>query len=618
MEGEMKKNKIYWAGLKIVALILLFVVSSLGTGLQSARAEYYADNFDDNVKGDEWCLNEYHPGSATLEENNSRLEFTADAGVLEGADYVLCGKLLNTSQNFSCKVDWHLSKAIGAGTFAVCLGLVVPSVDEDIVIGAGYGDGNLYFSCFSEAAGIDYTLSRSATDGIVYISYDATQDKLYLSINGFWLNENQAAGDWAFQGLLQGAWANKSVFAYLEGDAEAAEAIEVGDAWFDNFEINFNTPTYDATGAWDYTDSGHWNNCGEPNPGTEQGTDIIIQKGDSFTLVTDEWTVTDTVADNVYSATRTFYEDGGWTTATFTVTASSSTQASGTVNWTWSGSGLTCSGGHQTSLTKQQQNPPTYDATGTWDYSDSGHWNNCGEPNDPPESGPATITQSGNRITVVDDQGRSYDGFVSGLTYTFVRSYPEDAGITSEVYTVSLTTGGTSGSGACDWVWNDDSDSCNGGFSFSLVKQQALPSVDIKANGSDGPVALSSQDSLSVTVAVDNAGSTDDADWWLAADTPFGLFFYTFQEWTDLLLPIYQGPLFNLGSFELLNFPGSVLPAGTYTFYFGVDTVMDGDITAEYLYFDFVEVNISEPPCTRCYDHHNESTGKRIMTAIIP
>ncbi|MDL1987911.1 MAG: hypothetical protein LWX08_09700 [Deltaproteobacteria bacterium] len=239
----MKKNKIYWAGLKIVALILLFVVSSLGIGLQSARAEYYADNFDDNVKGDEWCLIEYFPGSATLEENNSRLEFTADAGVLEGADYVLCGKLLNTSQNFSCKVDWHLSKASGVGTFAVCLGLVVPSGDEDIVIGAGYFDGNLYFNCFSEAADIDYTLSRSATDGVVYISYDAIQDKLYLSINGFWLDENQAAGDWAFQGLLQGAWANKSLFAYLEGDTEEAEAIEVGDAWFDNFEINFNTPS---------------------------------------------------------------------------------------------------------------------------------------------------------------------------------------------------------------------------------------------------------------------------------------------------------------------------------------------------------------------------------------
>ena len=41
----------------------------------------------------------------------------------------------------------------------------------------------------------------------------------------------------------------------------------------------------------------------------------------------------------------------------------------------------------------------------------------------------------------------------------------------------------------------------------------------------------------------------------------------------------YQGPLFYLESFEVFSMPVSGLPAGTYTLYFGVDTVMDGDVT---------------------------------------
>jgi len=47
---------------------------------------------------------------------------------------------------------------------------------------------------------------------------------------------------------------------------------------------NALTATFEATGTWDYTDFDHFNNCGDPNPGTLQGTDVIIQNGDIFTL----------------------------------------------------------------------------------------------------------------------------------------------------------------------------------------------------------------------------------------------------------------------------------------------------------------------------------------------
>jgi len=127
-------------------------------------------------------------------------------------------------------------------------------------------------------------------------------------------------------------------------------------------------------------------------------------------------------------------------------------------------------------------------------------------------------------------------------------------------------------------------------ISPSSIIVETIP--DIKANGSDGPVTLDQLDTLTVTVALDNNGITDNADWWLAADTPFGLFFFTFDGWTDAWMPGYQGPLSYLDSFEVLNMPVSGLPAGTYTLYFGVDTVMDGDVTWDSVYYDTVEVNV--------------------------
>jgi len=122
----------------------------------------------------------------------------------------------------------------------------------------------------------------------------------------------------------------------------------------------------------------------------------------------------------------------------------------------------------------------------------------------------------------------------------------------------------------------------------------AAISAHIKANSSDGPITLNQSDTLTVTVALDNNGIIDNADWWLAADTPFGLYFFTFEGWTDAWVPAYQGPLFYLDSFEVLNMPVSGLPAGTYTLYFGVDTVMDGNVTWDSVYCDTVEINITE------------------------
>ena len=74
---------------------------------------------------------------------------------------------------------------------------------------------------------------------------------------------------------------------------------------------------------------------------------------------------------------------------------------------------------------------------------------------------------------------------------------------------------------------------------------QLIPIPDIKVNGSDGPITLYQNDTLTITVSLNNNGITKDADWWLAAVTPlFDVFFYIRDEgWTGAWVPGYQGPV---------------------------------------------------------------------------
>lgn len=138
------------------------------------------------------------------------------------------------------------------------------------------------------------------------------------------------------------------------------------------------------------------------------------------------------------------------------------------------------------------------------------------------------------------------------------------------------------------------------GMEGRIIVQNAVPSTsplpDIKANGSDAQIVLGTGASVSITVTLDAGSSTgQNADWWVAASTPFGWFYY------DALLgqfrlvgddpasipPSIQMPLFNVSTpFELLS---SSLPPGSYTFYFGVDTNADAVLDTN-LFLDAVEI----------------------------
>gem|GEM_PF-2538611 len=117
----------------------------------------------------------------------------------------------------------------------------------------------------------------------------------------------------------------------------------------------------------------------------------------------------------------------------------------------------------------------------------------------------------------------------------------------------------------------------------------------IKANGSDGPITAASTDNVSLSVELfPGSFANIEADWWLLADTPYGWFHYQLTEDAWVGGPdttSYQGPLFSLGEFTVLETP---LPPGKYTVYFGVDTVVNGDLdfNTEKLRYDAVEIHV--------------------------
>ena len=122
--------------------------------------------------------------------------------------------------------------------------------------------------------------------------------------------------------------------------------------------------------------------------------------------------------------------------------------------------------------------------------------------------------------------------------------------------------------------------------------QEPIP--DIKANGQDGPISVNAGDTVSVSVSLDpGAWSGRNADWWVAAHTPFDppldcWYTYVYPEgWNPGIQVCVQMPLFELTPpFNVLNM---VLPVGDYTFYLrAVDGNMDGETDATWV--DSVEV----------------------------
>lgn len=225
---------------------------------------------------------------------------------------------------------------------------------------------------------------------------------------------------------------------------------------------------YDATGLWNYSEHSPWTNCQEEYVPVS-GQVGILQTGSTFLIVGDHFSTYGTVSGDTYSYSDNFCEEGGTTSADITITMTSGTTATGNVSWTWSDPGGSCSGGHQITLNKQPQAPPVYDASGRWTFDESGFTHNCDSAT-PASSAYLDLTQTGNKITAVDDEGKQHSGFVDGSQYAVVRSYLDQGGRTTEWITVTLNSA-TQGSGTAKFVWDDDCDDCAGNWDLSVAKQ---------------------------------------------------------------------------------------------------------------------------------------------------
>jgi hypothetical protein len=129
----------------------------------------------------------------------------------------------------------------------------------------------------------------------------------------------------------------------------------------------------------------------------------------------------------------------------------------------------------------------------------------------------------------------------------------------------------------------------------------ANPLPDIKINGTDNIITLTSNDTLTATIQLDAGEQAGEpADWWILAETPMGWYSYEYPGTWHFsgssgvnLLPAYQGPLFNLTEpLEVLRATG--FPAGRYAFYFGVDTLVNGLLDTAALFYDWIAFEMVE------------------------
>ncbi|MBF0274060.1 MAG: hypothetical protein HQK84_02390 [Nitrospinae bacterium] len=135
-----------------------------------------------------------------------------------------------------------------------------------------------------------------------------------------------------------------------------------------------------------------------------------------------------------------------------------------------------------------------------------------------------------------------------------------------------------------------------GTFTLTGSTSNSNPVADIKANGKDTTQTVTSGSSVAITITLDSGNKTGTAaDWWvLYKDSSNAWKYYnlsTMVSTTSVTTsPTYQGNLGTLATYTVLS--TTSLAAGTYTFYFGVDTTKDGVLTtgASNLFYDSISV----------------------------
>jgi hypothetical protein len=119
-------------------------------------------------------------------------------------------------------------------------------------------------------------------------------------------------------------------------------------------------------------------------------------------------------------------------------------------------------------------------------------------------------------------------------------------------------------------VWTDDRDGNN---EIYTKHKSVIP--DIRIDGQDGPLNISSSQSIALTIHLDpmsQAGANHD--WWIVAEKAGGATFswvYSIPwHWTPGVQRAHAGPLFSLATYPVHN---GTIPVGTWRITFALDTL---------------------------------------------
>ena len=124
-------------------------------------------------------------------------------------------------------------------------------------------------------------------------------------------------------------------------------------------------------------------------------------------------------------------------------------------------------------------------------------------------------------------------------------------------------------------------------------EEPPAPVPDVKANGHDGPLFITPEESVNITLALnpgDQEGET--YDWWIGVFTPFGNYWCLGPDnWIPSggAVSVGQIPLFEVTETSLLDM---ALPNGFYTFFFILDGNPNGILDA-LTWLDYVVVGVA-------------------------
>ncbi|MBF0232370.1 MAG: hypothetical protein HQK65_04945 [Desulfamplus sp.] len=123
---------------------------------------------------------------------------------------------------------------------------------------------------------------------------------------------------------------------------------------------------------------------------------------------------------------------------------------------------------------------------------------------------------------------------------------------------------------------------------------KSLPVADIKLNGADNSLAVSSSESVTLSVGIDPGSySGVSSDWWLVHLAPGNVvrsFSAEEMNFINGLSPVVQMPLLGFSSVPLVHMSG--LDPGSHTFCFGIDMAVNGVPDIDSLCYDCMVMDV--------------------------